>query len=106
MTLNRNKPVQLRDGREAVVLDWDVPDTGYPIWARAYIDGSWRHLKFAANGQSWQHLKGDRDDDLINAPEKHERPPPLMRISCSTAWTESRSNDRLNRPVPHHHDRV
>jgi len=72
MTPDRNKPVRLRNGDKVVVLDWDVPKTDRPIWARVFDTGGWRILYFSAEGH-WNGNRECSDYDIINVPEKHER---------------------------------
>jgi hypothetical protein len=69
MSLDRNKPVQTRDGRKVTIYTWDAPNWRYPIHGR--VENEINPLGWDADG----HFTGSRECglDLINVPEQPKK---------------------------------
>lgn len=70
MSLDRNKPVQTRDGRKVTIYTWNAPSSTYPI--HGYADGFAGPSSWCATGA--YHTEGAiYQFDLINVPEQPKK---------------------------------
>ncbi len=70
MSIDFDKPVQTRDGREVRIYTTEGKTKNYPVIGELRSDGCWHIRTWTSGGRAAVGLK-DEGGDLINVPEKH-----------------------------------